>query len=213
MDTNNCLNKFFLSFNRLYKELLSRFWLVDNFSDPFSFHTINHKDTEVKNAYLYTLDKIFDNSLSNLNTILIISDTSIKNNVATLILHIHSGQNILAKTIHYTINVTSTKVELFSIRCEINQAVQVPNAENIIIITDAIHGARYIFDLSSHPYQLHSVTNFIQFVSLQSVDWFSQAKLCCKAPNEGYLHIYGMYKSNNKQPRYQVINNCKSFVC
>ena len=158
VDTKNCLNEVFPSFNRLYKELLPRFWLVDNFSNHFSFYTANHKDTEVKNAHLYTLDKIFDNFLSNINTILIISDTSIKNNVATLILHIHSRQNILPKTIHYTINVTSTKVELFSIRCEINQVIQVPDAENIIIITDTLHGARCIFDLSFHPYQLHSIT-------------------------------------------------------
>jgi len=137
---------------------LPGFWLVDNFSNHLSFHTVNYKDTEVENTHLYILDKIFDNFLSNLNTILIISDTSIKNNIATLILHIYSGQNILAKTIHYTINVTSTKIELFSIRCEINQVIQVPNAENIIIITDTIHSARYIFDLSFHSYQLHSIT-------------------------------------------------------
>ena len=56
------------------------------------------------------------------------------------------------------------------------------------------------------------VTNFIQLVSPQPVDQFSQTKLLCKAPNEGYLHIYRMYKSNNKQPRYQAISNCKIFV-
>ena len=38
-------------------------------------------------------------------------------------------------------------------------------------------------------------------------------KLHCKAPNEGYLHIYGIYKSDNKKLRYQAISNCKSFVC
>jgi len=58
-----------------------------------------------------------------------------------------------------------------------------------------------------------SVTNFIQLVSPQPVDQFLQTKLHCKAPNEGYLHICWMYKSNNKQLRYQVISNCKIFVC
>ena len=42
------------------------------------------------------------------------------------------------------------------------------------------------------------IINFIQLVSLQPVDQFSQANLCCKAPNKGYPHIYGMYKSDNK---------------
>ena len=38
------------------------------------------------------------------------------------------------------------------------------------------------------------VTNFIQLVSPQPVDQFSQTKLCWKAPNESYSHICGMYK-------------------
>ena len=45
---------------------------------------------------------------------------------------------------------------------------------------------------------LVNVTNFIQLVSPQPVDQFSQNKLHWKAPNEGYLHICGMYKSNNE---------------
>jgi len=57
------------------------------------------------------------------------------------------------------------------------------------------------------------VTNFIQLVSPQPVDRFSQTKLCWKTPNEGYPHICGMYKSNNKQLRYQAISSCKSFIC
>ena len=52
------------------------------------------------------------------------------------------------------------------------------------------------------------VTNFIQLVSPQPVDRFSQTKLHWKAPNEGYL-----YKSDNKWLRYQAISSCKSFVC
>ena len=57
------------------------------------------------------------------------------------------------------------------------------------------------------------VTNFIQLVSPQPVDQFSQTELCWKAPNEGYPHIYGMHKSDNKWLRYQAISSCKSFVC
>jgi len=42
------------------------------------------------------------------------------------------------------------------------------------------------------------VTNFIQLVSPQQVDRFSQTKLHWEAPNEGYPHIYRMHKSDNK---------------
>ena len=45
---------------------------------------------------------------------------------------------------------------------------------------------------------LEDVTNFIQLISPQPVDRFSQTKLLWKAPNEGYPHICGMYKSNNE---------------
>ena len=57
-----------------------------------------------------------------------------------------------------------------------------------------------------------NITNFIQLVSPQPVDRFSQTKLCWKAPNEGYSHICRMYKSNNKWLRYQNISSCKSFI-
>ena len=123
IDSNNWLNKVFSAFNRLHKKLSSSFRLVDNFSNCYSFYTVNWKNTEVKNAYLCFLDKIFDNSLSNFNTVLVISDASVKNNITTLILHIHQGSNIIAKTIHYAINVTFTEMELFSVRYGINQAV------------------------------------------------------------------------------------------
>ena len=123
IDSNNWLNKVFSTFNRLHKKLSSSFRLVDNFSNCYSFYTVNWKNTEVKNAYLCFLDKIFDNSLSNFNTVLVISDASVKNNVATLISHIHQGSNIIAKTIHYAINVTFPEMELFSVRYGINQAV------------------------------------------------------------------------------------------
>ena len=113
VNTNNWLNKGFLFFDRLHKKLLSGFWLVDNFPDYFSFYTVNCKNIEVKNTHLYTLDKIFENSVSNSNTVLIISDASIKNNIATSILHICSCQNILAKKIYQVTNITSTKVEFF----------------------------------------------------------------------------------------------------
>ena len=72
-------------------------------------------------------------------------------------MHVCNSQNIIAKTIHYTMNIIFTKAELFSIRCRINQAIQVPNIEQIIIITDAILVTRCIFNLSTHFYQLYSI--------------------------------------------------------
>ena len=42
---------------------------------------------------------------------MIILNVSIKNNVTTSILHIYKNQEIIAKTIHYTMNVTSSNVK------------------------------------------------------------------------------------------------------
>ena len=134
----------------MYKELFLGFCLVDMFSDHFHFHTVDYKDIKAKSTHQKKLGKIFNNSTSNSNTILVISNASIKNNIATSILHICNSLNIISKTIHYTMNIIFIKVKLFLIRCGINLAVQVLNIRQIIIITDVIPAARYIFDWSDH---------------------------------------------------------------
>jgi len=121
---------------------------------------ISHSELQrkdIKDAHICNHDKIFKNFLSDPKTVIIISDANIKKNIATLVSHVCSGCNILAKTIYHAINVTSIEAELFAIRYSINQAVQVENATNIIIITDTIHTIRWIFNSSSYPYQLQSI--------------------------------------------------------
>ena len=138
-----------LTSKQRHKEFSSGFQLVNIFSNCFSFNTVDCKSNNAKFAHLQKLDKIFKDFSWDTKTVVVISDASIKNNATTPIAHIHSGPNIIAKTIHHTVNITSTKAELFAIRCGINQVVQV---------TDAIHSVRCIFDSSSHSYQLQSIT-------------------------------------------------------
>jgi len=88
---------------------------------------------------------------------IVVSDASIKNNIATSIAHIHIVDKPLTKTVHHAVNVTSTKAELFAIRCGINQTLYFNNISKIIIITDSIYAAHKIFDSSAHPYQISSV--------------------------------------------------------
>jgi len=103
---NNHLNGILPSFDSLHKKLSSGFQLLDNFHDHFSFHIVNHKNKDIKDTYLCKLNKVFEDSLTDSKTVIIISDTSIKNNVAMSISHICSDYNILAKTIYYAVNVT-----------------------------------------------------------------------------------------------------------
>jgi len=67
---------------------------------------------------------------------------SIKNQGATSIAHIHIYNNLVIKTLHYTVNITSTEAELFAIRCGINQATQLANINHIVVIMDSIHAAK-----------------------------------------------------------------------
>ena len=67
------------------------------------------------------------NTLTNPNSTIIMSDASIKNNIVTLIAHIHTHNSLVIKTIHHTTNIISTKAKLFTIRYRINQAVQLLN--------------------------------------------------------------------------------------
>ena len=90
------------------------------------------------------------------NTALVITDASIKKDIATSIAHIHSVNRPLIKTIHHASFVMSSEVELFAIRCGINQACSLNNVSKIIVITDSIHVAKKIFDPGSHPFQIHS---------------------------------------------------------
>ena len=60
----------------------------------------------------------------------------------------------LTKTVHYTVNITSTEAELFAIRCGINQTLHFNNISKIIVITDSIYAAHKIFDSLVHPYQI-----------------------------------------------------------
>jgi len=88
---------------------------------------------------------------------LVITDTSIKNDIATSISHIHIANLPLIKMVHHTVFISSTEAELFAIRCSINQACIKENISKIIIITDSIHVAKKIFDSKLHPFQTHTL--------------------------------------------------------
>ena len=97
---------------------------------------------------------VLSNSFSPQST-LVITNASIKHNIAISISHVHIANYPLTKTVHHALFVTSTEAELFAIRCGINQACSVDSISKIIVVTDSIYAAKKIFDSKSHPYQLH----------------------------------------------------------
>ena len=115
VDTNNCLNGIFPAFNSLNQELASGFHLIDIFPDHFSFHLANCKDTNTKITHWNKLKNIYESSFKNQDFLLIISDTSVKNSITTLVLYIQRGHEIITKNVHYTINILSMEAKLFDI--------------------------------------------------------------------------------------------------
>ena len=89
---------------------------------------------------------------------LIISNAGIKNNVATSIAYIHIYDRPIIKIIYHATNITSTEAELFTIKCSINQAVNLPEISKIVIVIDSIHTAKKIFNSAIHPFQVYSNT-------------------------------------------------------
>ena len=84
-----------------------------------------------------------------------VTDASIKKDIATSISYVHICGHPLTKTVHHAAYVMSTEAKLFAIRCGINQTYIKNNISKIIIVTNSIHTAKKIFDSKSHPYQLH----------------------------------------------------------
>ena len=117
---DNCFNKVFPSFDPLNPEFSLRHRIIDIFSNRFSFHLFSKcKDDNLK-ARIQQLDNLAIKSLSIPSHTLIIMDASVKNNSATSISHTHIHNKPVTKTLHHTVNITSTEVELFAIRCSIN---------------------------------------------------------------------------------------------
>ena len=124
-------------------------------SDCFSFNLANKKEKD--NICSQQLDEMVLQSSSSSSMAIVVTDASIKNNIATSILHVHLVNRPLTKTVHYTAFVTSTEAELFTIRCGINQVCNKENVSRAVVITDSIHTVKKIFDSKSHPYQIHTV--------------------------------------------------------
>ena len=135
-------------------------------------------------------------------------DASIKNNVTISIVHIHVCNKPVIKTIHHAVNVTTTEAKLFTIRCGINQASSILDIAKIVVITDLLHAIWRIFDFSSYPFQIHSVSilnelrrfflqnsnNLIEFWECPSCYNWSLHKAVNRESKQFYPILYYPYK-------------------
>ena len=124
VDTNNRLNGIFNSFISFSSEFSLENRPIDIFSNCFSFYLSDRKYAEVKKVYFCKLDELILHVSTDSKTAFVVLDTSIKNQVAMSITHIHVYETLVVKVIHHAINVTSTEAKLFTIRYGLNQATQ-----------------------------------------------------------------------------------------
>ena len=155
IDSCNKSYGIFPSFSPLHQEFTPGFRLSDIFSDCFSFNLANKKEKDKDKIHVQELNDMALCISSSPNTALIVTDASIKNDIATSILHIYQANHPLIKTVHHAVFVISSEAELFAIRCGINQACNKEDVSKIFVITDSIHAVKNIFNSSSHPYQLY----------------------------------------------------------
>ena len=157
IDINHHLNQVLPAFDNLNKELSPGFHLVDTFSDHFSFNIVKCKDAKARIAHFNKLKNVYRASKNNPNILFIITDASVKNNIAMSVTHIWKEQALITKATYHTMNISPTEAELFAIRCRISQAVHINDITNIVVVTDAISAAQKIFNISCHLFQLHSI--------------------------------------------------------
>ena len=155
IDSCNKAYGLFPSFSSLNREFTPGFHLTDIFSDCFSFNLVKKKEKD--SICVQKLNEMTLWISSSPSMAFVITDASIKDNIATSISHIHSANQPLIKMVYHAAFVMSMKAELFTIRCGINQASIKENVSKIIVITDSIHAVKKIFDSKLHPFQSHTV--------------------------------------------------------
>ena len=148
VDSNNKSFGTFPSFSPLHPELSLGFRIIDTFSDCFSFNLCN-KDKNDK-ICLQQLDSMVIELFLSQSIAIIMTNASIKNDIAISISHTHILNHPLIKTCHHAAFITSLEAELFTIRCSINQALSKENISKIIVITNFIYVTKKIFNSSSH---------------------------------------------------------------
>lgn len=96
------------------------FCLIDVFSRYLSFYYANHRNKKNKTTHIHNLDEYVFNALTDSKSVIVISNTSIKNNVAISIMYVYLFLNSIKKIIHHTVNIMTIEAKLVTIRCGIN---------------------------------------------------------------------------------------------
>jgi len=150
---DNRFNEVFPSFDPTNPKFQPGNRIIDSFSNSFSFHLFSKSSDHSFKLHIQQLDALAIESSNSLTNALMATDTSIKNNVATYIVHIHIHNKPVVKTLYHAVNVMTSKAKFFAIRYSINQAALSHEISKIIVVTDSIHVTKKIFDPSLYTLQ------------------------------------------------------------
>ena len=153
VNIDNRFNKVFSSFNPLNPEFELGNRIIYYFSNHFSFHLFNKSNYHLFKNHIQQLNNLAIESFNTPSNTLIVTDASVKNNIAMSIAHIHIYNKPVVKTLHHTVNIMSSEAKFFIIRCSINQSAHLQNVSKIIVVMDSIYCTKKIFDPSAHMLQ------------------------------------------------------------
>ena len=169
VNMDNCFNENFPLFDPLNSKFSPGYRIINTFSSCFSFHSFSKCNEDSLKSHVHRLNELAIESSNNPSHALVITDTSIKNNIATSISHMHIYNKPITKTLHHVVNVSSIEAKLFAIRCSINQSTNSSGISKIIVVTNSIHTMK---NFLTH---LPILTRATQFLFLRNFKLFSLA--------------------------------------
>ena len=159
------------------------------FSNQFSFYSFSSSNNPSFKSRIQQLDALAVDSSTSSRNALVITDVSVKNNVALSIAHIHVFNKPIVKTLHHAINITAQEAKFFTIRCSINHTVPSHDTSRIIVITDSIHVAKKIFNISLYMLQkqsnsiLSELREFFNWRNMNTIEFWE-----CPSKSNWHLH-------------------------
>ena len=212
IDMENWFNKVFPSFNPLNPEFKPDDRIIDCFSNCFFFYLFRKNSDHLFKSHIQQLDNLAIKPSNTPSNTLMVTDASVKNNMASSITHVHVHNKPIIKTLHHAVNITSTEAEFFAIRYSINQIAHLQYVSKIIVVTNSIHMARKIFNPSSHPLQkqaaliLNDLRVFFNCHHENMIKFWE-----CPSKSKWNLHQCVNIKTKlfNLIPLFLVKNSCK----
>ena len=223
-DINHRLNQIHPAFDSMNQELRPGLCIVDLFANQLSFHTVKRSDSVARANHTQKLNNILLSSTSQPNTIIVITDASVrKGHYAISIAHGWQSRRLVFNSEYAAVNVTPAEAETFALRDGIGQATSLEGIDKIVVITDSISCAQKLFDMSNHPKQGHTIAisrslrpflsrdpaNSIQFWDCPSEDKWP---LHYKVDQQAKSHLIPVRHPNKESWEFCRQSECKDLT-